>query len=193
MSETKIEFVDERSILQHPIQPLGHDSKGTVRFKQNAIVNFLKDHSSEDLNQLHIKGFSNEDWEQFSQLTGYSLSGFGDLSYVTDRVYETARNVFDLRQKAKDGKKSKEGKSIIPISEPDLIVECDRIKIGYSRKDDDPGNEDFEEYSHNKHENQEDNYAVHMSLRGVEVEGLLTQIVKKLGKDQVQIWLNEQG
>lgn len=31
--------------------------------------------------------FRREDREQFAQLIGYSLSGFGDLHYTSDRVY----------------------------------------------------------------------------------------------------------
>jgi hypothetical protein len=34
--------------------------------------------------------FSDEDREQFAQLIGYSLGGFGDLSYASDEVYNAA-------------------------------------------------------------------------------------------------------
>ena len=34
--------------------------------------------------------FSKEDWTQFSQLTGYSLSGWGGLSYVDNDTYGAA-------------------------------------------------------------------------------------------------------
>ncbi|GMV06748.1 MAG: hypothetical protein AMXMBFR53_30230 [Gemmatimonadota bacterium] len=39
--------------------------------------------------------FSVEDSEQFAQLIGYSLSGFGELSYVTDETYNAAAGMVD--------------------------------------------------------------------------------------------------
>ena len=71
---------------RHPVQPVIQDEAGVHRFKQNAIVVFLKDTSQYSLNDLAKMPFSPEDWEQFSQLTGYSVSGLCDLSYVSDRV-----------------------------------------------------------------------------------------------------------
>jgi hypothetical protein len=108
MTKTDTELVDERPKLKHPIQPLGLDARGTPRFKTNAIVEHLLDHGPFDLNQLAVMGFNREDWEQFAQLTGYSLGGFGELSYVSDRVYETADKEFDIRKK-----QNKDGKSIM--------------------------------------------------------------------------------
>ena len=37
---------------------------------------------------IAVKGFSQEDQEQFAQLIGYSVSGFGDLSYVSDDTFD---------------------------------------------------------------------------------------------------------
>lgn len=75
---------------QHPIQPLETDKHGTLRFKQNAIVNHLLNNGGIDLNQLACIDFSQEDREQFAQLIGYSLGGFSELSYVSDVTYATA-------------------------------------------------------------------------------------------------------
>lgn len=74
----------------HPVQPLVMERDGIVRFKQNKMVRYLLDAGPFDLNQLAIMPFSNEDREQFSMLTGYSLSGFSTLSYVTDKTYDAA-------------------------------------------------------------------------------------------------------
>ena len=64
----------------HPMQPVVVDDRGVVRFKANRIVRFLTDTARLDLNQLRsVPGFRSEDWEQFHQLIGYSVSGFGDL------------------------------------------------------------------------------------------------------------------
>ena len=79
--------------MKHPIQPLEKDQQGTLRFKENAIVRYLLDAGPFDLNHLAMKQFSNEDQEQFAQLIGYSLSGFGDLSYVTSATYDTAERM----------------------------------------------------------------------------------------------------
>lgn len=86
--------------LPHPIQPLYKDKQGVLRFKANEIVKFLLDDGPNDMNRLAlIKQFSKEDREQFAQLIGYSLSGFGELSYVSDETYEKA-----AKQKSEDEK-----------------------------------------------------------------------------------------
>lgn len=64
-------------------QPLVLDEGGVVRFKENPIVRYLLDNGGIDMNQLALLGFTNEDQAQFAQLIGYSVSGWGDLSYVT--------------------------------------------------------------------------------------------------------------
>lgn len=76
--------------MKHPIQPLAKDKDGVVRFKPNAIVRHLLDKGGIDLNQLAHMEFSQEDREQFAQLIGYSLSGFSELSYVSDDTYAAA-------------------------------------------------------------------------------------------------------
>jgi len=78
---------------KHPIQPLSKDSGGTIRFKSNAIVGYLLDNGPFDMNALAKMDFTREDREQFAQLIGYSLCGFGDLSYVRDSTYEAAERM----------------------------------------------------------------------------------------------------
>ena len=74
----------------HPIQPLVQATDGTVRFKANEIVKFLLDAGPFDLNKIACMEFSQNDREQFAQLIGYSLNGFGELSYVRNTTYDTA-------------------------------------------------------------------------------------------------------
>jgi len=81
--------------MYHPIQPIVTDSKGVIRFKENKIVRYLLDNSGIDLNQIAIEGFDQEDHEQLAQLIGYSLSGFGELSYVSDITYDTASRMHE--------------------------------------------------------------------------------------------------
>ncbi len=81
--------------MKHPIQPLEEDKHGTLRFKPNAIVSYLLDRGGIDMNDLAVIDFAQEDREQFAQLIGYSLSGFGDLSYVSDATYDAADNMHE--------------------------------------------------------------------------------------------------
>jgi hypothetical protein len=77
-------------VSKHPIQPLERDKHSRARFKENKIVTYLLDNGPFDMNVLQIMEFSQNDREQFAQLIGYSLDGFGELSYVSDEVYDEA-------------------------------------------------------------------------------------------------------
>lgn len=72
---------------RHPMQPLVKDEHGTVRFKRNAIVKHLIQGKQNDIAMMD---FSDEDRVQVAQLIGYSVSGFSDLSYVSDADCERA-------------------------------------------------------------------------------------------------------
>jgi hypothetical protein len=76
--------------MSHPIQPLIKDEYGVIRFKPNAIVRYLLDAGPFDMNHLALAPFRQEDREQFAQLIGYSVSGFGSLSYVSEETVERA-------------------------------------------------------------------------------------------------------
>ncbi|HBO4832914.1 TPA: hypothetical protein L4V12_004639 [Pseudomonas aeruginosa] len=70
-----------------PMQPLVKDAHGVARFKANKIVNHLLDYASErgcGMTELAKLQFPEEDYMQFAQLIGYSVSGYSDLSYVSD-------------------------------------------------------------------------------------------------------------
>lgn len=88
--------VDQRIGLKHPMQPVGldgrggHSGRGVMRFKPNAIVQFLLDNGPFDMNALARLPFSAEDRMQFAQLIGYSVCGYGDLSYVSDESCDEA-------------------------------------------------------------------------------------------------------
>lgn len=81
---------------KHPSQPLYKDSQGVIRFKQNKIVEYLKNESQlrgMGLNHLVIIDFPKEDWDQFYQLIGYSVSGYGELSMVSEEAKDEADKV----------------------------------------------------------------------------------------------------
>jgi len=67
-----------------PMQPIYLDERGTPRFKDNAIVRRLLDEKVISLNDIAmwLDDVPVEDAEQFWQLLGYSISGYGDLSFV---------------------------------------------------------------------------------------------------------------
>jgi len=66
---------------------------GILRFKPNRVVRYLLDHGGIDLNRLAFE-FSgkeyNDERAQLAQLIGYSLSGFSELDYVSDEMYDAA-------------------------------------------------------------------------------------------------------
>jgi hypothetical protein len=80
----------QEASTRHPLQRIERDEYGVRRFVPNSIVVFLLDHGENDLNGLATLGFSVEDWEQFSQLTGYSVSGWMDLDYVSEEAKDLA-------------------------------------------------------------------------------------------------------
>lgn len=80
---------------QHPMQPVIIDNKGIARFKANAIVQFLLDNGPNNMNRLSILPFSEDDWNQFAQLIGYSVSGFGGLSYASAEQVEAADKIVE--------------------------------------------------------------------------------------------------
>ena len=84
--------------IKNSIQPLYEDEHGTLRFKENAIVRYLLDKGPFDLNDLSAKSFGDEEWSHFAQLIGYSLGGYGSLSYSNDETYAIASSMHDNKK-----------------------------------------------------------------------------------------------
>jgi hypothetical protein len=75
------------------MQQMRADERGVIRFRKNTIVDYLVQFAAErgvTLHDLAVHGFDKDDWAQFSQLIGYSVSGWGSLSYVTARQRDKA-------------------------------------------------------------------------------------------------------
>ncbi len=96
------------------MQPVVWDGAGVIRFMANPIVRFMVDWGREhgmslnDLTMLsHSAGWTKADWSHFSQLHGYSVSGWGDLSYGSDDEWQEAekRSAALLRAQPKDPKR----------------------------------------------------------------------------------------
>lgn len=78
-------------MVEHPMQPIVLDERGTARFVENAIVVYLLDQGGLDMNKLAVLPFKKKDREHFAQLIGYSVDGFEELSYVRNGVARKAR------------------------------------------------------------------------------------------------------
>jgi hypothetical protein len=97
---------------RQPMQPLVRDEHGTVRFQKNAIVEFLLDHCGKhgvDLNKIACMDFHQGDQEQFAQLIGYSVWGFGELGYVRDETYNQAVKAAEAMPPCESPKESPQG------------------------------------------------------------------------------------
>ncbi len=82
---------------KHPMQPVVWDGKGVIRFQENPIVAFLLEWASghgmnlNDLERMSARmRWTENDWQHFAQLHGYSVDGWGSLRYVRDKVWEKA-------------------------------------------------------------------------------------------------------
>lgn len=106
----------------HPTQPVVKDDRGVLRFRENAVVRYIVDHAGDvvhpgapaidpdtgrpyhqgklDLGKLLSMDFPQEDREQFAQLMGYSISGYHELSYVSD---ESCARASILAEQAEPG------------------------------------------------------------------------------------------
>lgn len=92
--------------MKLPIQPIIKDEHDTLRFQRNEVVRYLLDHGGIDLNQLALIGFPQADQEQFAQLIGYSLSGFGELDYASKETCDLAEEMASNLAVSEDGDES---------------------------------------------------------------------------------------
>lgn len=67
-----------------------HMVDGVARFVENKAVTYLLNNGGLNLNILALAQLPREDMEQLAQLIGYSVSGFGDLSYASPEVVDAA-------------------------------------------------------------------------------------------------------
>jgi hypothetical protein len=77
--------------MKHPVQPIYVEVNGVTRFKPNKIIQFLFNSGRLDLNEIVCMEFPREDHVQLAQLLGYSVYGFGYLSYVDDEDWDSVQ------------------------------------------------------------------------------------------------------
>ena len=73
-----------------PMQPIVRDADGTLRFRENGIVTWLLHRGSVSIDEIIALPASDEEREQFFQLLGYGVSGFGDLPFVRRETVRAA-------------------------------------------------------------------------------------------------------
>jgi len=77
------------------MQPLILDTNGVVRFKANSLVTYLVNFASQSNMGVEylwkqLPNIPEEDKEQFAQLIGYPVIGFGDLPFVSTEAFTKA-------------------------------------------------------------------------------------------------------
>lgn len=82
---------------EQPQQPIVWSKRNSktpvIRFQANEIVRDLLDFAQArgfGLNEIAVREYSRQDREQLAQLIGYSVSGFGELSYARPRIVAAA-------------------------------------------------------------------------------------------------------
>jgi hypothetical protein len=74
------------------MQPIIKDNRGIKVFKANRIVDHLACAVNwNELATIFPYDEFKEDWQQFAQLSGYSVRGFAELPYVTKNLADLAQ------------------------------------------------------------------------------------------------------
>lgn len=92
--------------MPHPMQPIYKDDRGIVRFRANAIIEQLVRGGTIDLNRVAIMAqaspdITQDDIDQFWQLIGYSVSGYGDVGLVSQEAIQRADEAVEVLQERK--------------------------------------------------------------------------------------------
>lgn len=90
---------------KHPMQPIVWATDGCIRFKQNKIIDYLFTSGKMNLNAIACMDFPNEDRVQLAQLLGYSVSGFGDLSYIPKKLVRECDAIAEAMSKKRRRKR----------------------------------------------------------------------------------------
>ncbi len=91
-SLTALDLATREGVPPHPMQPVVITPSGVARFRPNRLVVWMLEQGATgrafDMNTMYAafggnEGPHAEELEQFAQLIGYSVSGFGGLSYAS--------------------------------------------------------------------------------------------------------------
>lgn len=116
--------------MRYLTQPIELDEKGVVRFKANGIITFLFQTGKLNLNELSALlaqgAFSKEDYAQITQLLGYSVSGWGDLSTSPEELVQAADAEADLLLSGKREKYVEKAREwCLDVREGEIELEVD--------------------------------------------------------------------
>lgn len=87
------------------MQPIHTDERGKIAFVENKLVRHLLNFATPrgcGMNELYHVECSPEDREQFAQLIGYTIEGYGELSYVRNDSYAAASQRADNPEISED-------------------------------------------------------------------------------------------
>ncbi|MBY0510184.1 MAG: hypothetical protein K2P94_08505 [Rhodospirillaceae bacterium] len=91
-------------VLQHLSRPLVWSEDGMLHFQPNAICHWLLETGHVCMNTISQQGFCDADRAEFAQLIGYSVSGWGELDYVTFKQFRLVQHLAELLpQPSKEG------------------------------------------------------------------------------------------
>jgi len=88
--------------MKHPIQNTYTDEHGTFRFVPNKVILLMQNMLEEkglNLNELHKRGcdLPQEDWDQFNQLIGHSVSGAPINEDIREAAYVSHQNQISIK------------------------------------------------------------------------------------------------
>lgn len=121
--------------MKHPIQKTYLDKSNVLRFVKNDVVKLMVDLLKSrgiGLNELHDIGsdISSEDWDQFNQLIGYSVSG----APIDSKIIDAAEAAFKSKSKDIDAIKLQQMEHLIESVKEKLI---DGLSELYNKHPDD--------------------------------------------------------
>lgn len=68
----------------HPMQPVIRYPDGVMRFRSNAIIDWLRNTGRLNLSEVSLMCFPDADRMQLAQLLGYSVVEYGELPYASE-------------------------------------------------------------------------------------------------------------
>jgi hypothetical protein len=98
MSVEITELVNREVAKARRLREVYTDTKGVVRFRGNAVVEWLFKNGRIDLNTIPCHSLPSKDVAEFWQMLGYSVSGYGDLDFIDRMTVEQADKEAELVQ-----------------------------------------------------------------------------------------------
>jgi hypothetical protein len=86
--------------MRHPLQLIEKNkTTGNLKFRPNAIVQFLAEQSRYSLDEILAMGFLDADRFQYLQLLGKEVDHLRGISFVDETLVAKAINVYEKKRK----------------------------------------------------------------------------------------------